>query len=86
MIIIGIKMMILIFSNYGYVSLLRTKFNGYKYLSWLLEACIIIIILYLASFVHLLSFFGLILPRIGILLGIYFLPEVKCFKAFSFFL
>lgn len=75
MIIIGIKMMILIFSNYGYVSLLRTKFNGYKYFSWLLEACIIIIILYLASFVHLLSFFGLILPRIGILLGIYFIID-----------
>ena len=75
MIIIGIKMMILIFSNYGYVSLLRTKFNGYKYFSWLLEVCIIIIILYLASFVHLLSFFGLILPRIGILLGIYFIID-----------
>jgi hypothetical protein len=73
MIIIGIKIIILVFSNYGYVSLLRTKFKCYKYFAWLLEACILIMILYLASFVSLLSFFGLILPRIGVILGIYFI-------------
>lgn len=68
----GIKLILLLFSNYGYASLLKSKFNCNKYLAWILSVCIIILLLYLSSLINLLAFFGLLLPRLGIILGVYF--------------
>lgn len=70
-----IKVLLLLFSNYGYASLLRSKLNCNKYLVWIIETSGIIIVLYIASLLGLLYFFGLILPRIGLLLAVYFVIE-----------
>lgn len=44
-------------------------------MAWILQATAIILLLYIASLMNLLSFFGLILPRIGVILGVYFIID-----------
>ncbi|MGX7018847.1 hypothetical protein [Leuconostoc mesenteroides] len=73
MVIIVTKILLLLLSNYGYVLLLKEKFQYNKYLAWIAVSCGIILFLYVFSLFGLLSFAGLILPKVGIALSAYFL-------------
>lgn len=73
MIIIVLKILLLLLSNYGYVLLLREKFQYNKYLAWIAVSCGIILFLYVFSLFGSLSFAGLLLPKVGIVLSAYYL-------------